>query len=439
MQQILLPLFYNLQHIIRASNFYRKYHLIFQSLDLSSIRDTNTGVGRTGYSRHAMLRAFIVKHLEGIKSVPRLIEFLDAQPVLTEMCGFDMGCLPDESQFYKFLTSTNTSLIENLHHAVNKKLIAKKVVSLTHFLIDSKPVMAATRENNFKNPHRNSRNKDKLPHRNPSATLSYYSYQVINGKKDNFIFFWGYHTHVIVSKEGIPLVSVTLPNNFTDAKIAHKIIKKLKRIYGLKKDAFFIADAAYDERELYNFIINQLKCQAFIPINPRNQQTPKTFGPHGCPLCDANLEMASAGTWTENLRMRAKFRCPIKTSRSFAKQYPHGCPVQHISFSVGKAYGCTKYLNITDDARSRVPRDSAFFKQTFALRTEIERYFSRLGDREVEQTTHYKLRTIRNQMAIAHLSMSLVASAAAILLERPERIRCFRTFAASDQPQALAG
>jgi hypothetical protein len=45
---------------------------------LSTVRDTNTGVGRTGYSRHAMLRAFIVKHLEGIKSVPRLIEFLDA-------------------------------------------------------------------------------------------------------------------------------------------------------------------------------------------------------------------------------------------------------------------------------------------------------------------------------------------------------------------------
>ncbi|MBU4212576.1 MAG: hypothetical protein KKD33_08325, partial [Verrucomicrobia bacterium] len=46
-----------------------------------------------------------------------------------------------------------------------------------------------------------------------SATLSYYSYQQVDGKKDNFIFFWGYRTHVIVSKEGIPLVSVTLPNN----------------------------------------------------------------------------------------------------------------------------------------------------------------------------------------------------------------------------------
>ena len=123
MQQNLLPLFYNLQEIIRNSDFHRKYDLLFKSLDLSTVRDTNGGIGRTGYSRHAMLRAFIVKHLEQLKSVPRLIEFLDAHPVLTEMCGFDMGNLPDASQFYKFLSSTNASLIENIHHAVSYNFV----------------------------------------------------------------------------------------------------------------------------------------------------------------------------------------------------------------------------------------------------------------------------------------------------------------------------
>ena len=61
------------------------------------------------------------------------------------------------------------------------------------------------------------------------------------------------------------------------------------------------------------------------------------------------------------------------------------------------------------------------------------------GDREVEQTTHYKMRAIRNQMTIAHLSMSLIAYAAAILLDQPEKIRCFRTFALQDPLLALAG
>ena len=302
MYQIQLSLFHDLQMIIKRSAFHKKYDLLFQALDLSNVHNKNYSIGRTGYSRHAMIRAFIVKHLEEIKSVPRLIEFLDAHPILTEMCGFVIGNLPDESQFYRFLSETNNSVIENIHHSINKILVEKGVASLSIFITDSKPVMAATKENNFKNPHRNVRDKNKQPKRNPSSALSYYSYQEINGKRDNFIFFWGYRTHVIISKEGIPLVSTTLPNNITDAKVARRLIKKLKRIYHFKKGAFFIADAAYDERDFYNFIVDQLKCQAFIPINPRNQQEPKTFGPHGCPLCNANLEMTSNGSWTEGLR-----------------------------------------------------------------------------------------------------------------------------------------
>lgn len=429
MQNFQLSLFYDLQLLIQTSSFHRKYYLLFKALDLSNISDKNYGIGCTGYSRHAMIRAFIVKHLEQIKSVPKLIEFLDSQPILAEMCGFTMGVFPNESQFYRFLNKTNNSLLENIHLTLNKKLINEKIVSLEHFIIDSKPVMAATRENNLKNPNRNTQHKDKKPNRNPSATLGYYSYQEINGKKDNYIFFWGYRTHVIVSKEGIPLVEVTLPNNATDAKVATKLIKKLKRVFGFKKGAIFIADAAYDQRWLYNFIVDHLKCQAFIPINPRNQQEPKTFGPSGLPLCDAGIEMKSNGTWTENLRERAKFRCPIITDPKVSLKYPQGCPVSHPKFFQGKAYGCTKHLDITNDARSKVPRDSRLFKDTYNLRTEVERYFARLGDREAEQTTHYKLRSVQNQMTIAHLSMSLIAYAAALLLKRPEKIRCYRTFA----------
>lgn len=429
MNHFQLSLFYDLQYFIQNSNFYRKYYLLFKSLNLSNIPNKNYGVGRTGYSRHAMIKAFIIKHLEEIKSVPKLVDFLDAHPILTEMCGFDIGCLPDQSQLYRFLYDVPNSLLQNVHHSINKELVDKEIISLEHFIMDSKPVMAATRDNNFKNPKRTTRDKSKKPKRNPSATLSYYSYQEIGGKKNNYIFFWGYRTHVIVSKEGIPLVEATLPNNVTDAKVARKLIKKLKRVFRFKKGSIFIADAAYDERDFYNFIVDQLKCQAFIPINPRNRQEDKTLGPHGSPLCESNLEMKSNGTWTENLRTRIKFRCPIKVSTKISKKYPNGCPINHPRFSDDKAYGCTKYIDITDDARSRIPRDSDLFNETFSTRTEVERYFARLGDREAEQTTHYKIKSIKNQMTIAHLSMSLVAHAAAILLRQPGKIRYYRTFA----------
>lgn len=101
--------------------------------------------------------------------------------------------------------------------------------------------------------------------------------------------------------------------------------------------------------------------------------------------------MKSNGTWTEDKRRRMKFRCAIKTSSTVARQYSDGCPIKKACFLEGKAYGCTKYLYITNDARANIPRDTEFFKETYKLRTEIERYFGRLGNREFEQTTHYNI------------------------------------------------
>jgi hypothetical protein len=75
--------------------------------------------------------------------------------------------------------------------------------------------------------------------------------------------------------------------------------------------------------------------------------------------------MKSAGRWTEANRERVKFRCPIKTSRKLAAKFDYACPAEHPSFDTGKCYGCTKYLDVTDDARSKVPRDSKQFKETY--------------------------------------------------------------------------
>lgn len=438
MYHVQTSLFYDLQELVRNSSLLRKYYHLFQALDLSMLPDRNYGIGRTGHSQHAILRAFIIKHLERIKSVPQLIEYLEAMPPLLELCGFTLGDMPDESQFYRFQADTKNSTLKDIHHSLNQRLIDQGCVTLDEFIIDSKPVMAATKENNLKNPNRNTANKEKTPRRNPAATLSYYSCQVINGKKENMLFFWGYRTHVIISKEGIALVEATLPNNITDQEVAFILLRELKRRYKLKKGFLFLGDKAYDVRDLYTCIVEQMKGNPYIPINPRNQKDDKMFGPHGCPLCDSGLEMKSAGRWHEGNRERIKFRCPLKTSKKVAAEYDHTCPAHHPSFSTGNCYGCTKYLDVTDDARARVPRDSKEFKDTFKDRESVEQYFARLGDREVEQTTHYSLKTVRNQMTIAHLTASLIGVAAAILLKQPEKMRCYRTFAQPPQ-QRMTG
>ena len=423
-----LPLFYDYLGIVNSSRFYKKYHALFSALDLSQFKNFNLFVGCTGYSRHAILRALIVKHLQEIKSIPQLIEFFDAHPLLTEMCGFNIGRLPDSSVFYRFLKQTNNFSIKKIMTKTVQELIDKNAVSIDHFIIDSKPIKACTKENNLKFPQRNSFDKNKKPKRNHKATLSYYSHQIVNDKKKN-LFFWGYRTHVIISKEGIPLVEETLPNNISDAEVAKKLIKRLKRIFKFKKGSLFVADKNYDVKELYNLIVKQMKSQAFIPINPRNQQLPKTLGAHGNPICDAGFEMKSWGTWTEQNRKRAKFRCPIKTDKKFALKFNNQCPINHCLFNENKQYGCTKYLDITNYPRSQVPRDSKYYKKIFKTRLSIERYFARLGDREVDQTTYFCYNSIKNQISIAHLSLALVALAA-VNINAFDKIRCYKTFAA---------
>ena len=145
--------------------------------------------------------------------------------------------------------------------------------------------------------------------------------------------------------------------------------------------------------------------------------------------------MKSVGRCQEQKRQGIKFRCPLKMSKKVAGKYNHVCPANHPSFHTGKCSGCTKYIDVTNDARARVPRDSKEYKETFKTRQVVEQYYSRLGDREAEQTTHYSFLAISNQMTIAHLTASLVAVAAAIILEQPDRMRCWRTFA---QPAKVA-
>ena len=118
-----LPLIYDFFNIINSSSFLRKYNAIFSALDLTGFHDKNIHIGCTGYSRHAILRALIVKHLEEIKSIARLIEFLDTNPILVSMCGFSVGHLPDESVFYRFLKKTNNHSIKKLLTKTVQKLI----------------------------------------------------------------------------------------------------------------------------------------------------------------------------------------------------------------------------------------------------------------------------------------------------------------------------
>jgi hypothetical protein len=425
-------LFYDYYAIIDSCSFYKKYDALFRGFDL--IYDFSSdypAFGRKGYPRSAYLKALLYKNSQKIKYISDLVRDLESRPLLVDMCGFLGGNVPDASRFSEFLSRTNNSEIEDLLHRSGQLLVANGTATLDVIIGDSKPIKANTKHNNPKNPNRSLDKETKIK-RNPAATLSYYSYlkQPFAKKKKEFSWFWGYRTHVLISKEGIPLVEVTLPNNRTDGKVAKKLLKKLVRVYGQQKGRIFIGDAGYDERALYKFIVEQLKAEPIIPLNNRNKQEPKELSPEGLPYCQANLKMKFAGISSEENRVRKKFRCPIIAgSKKEKSKLPVQCPVNHEHFCQGKCYGCTAYIDITDDYRSQVPRESKRYKTLYCLRTENERYFSRLGPREVEEVSEYKYRSIRNQMTLKHLVLSLTALAASVVLEQPDKIRCCKTFA----------
>lgn len=426
-----LSLFYDYQGILDASSFHRKYDALFQAFDMVFDQPEFSVFGRKGYPKSAYCKALIFKQSEQIKCISDLIRRLDSHPVISLMCGFDPGNLPDASQFSRFLSSTKNSELSSMLHRSVKLLIDEDHVSTDIIIGDSKPVKANTKHNNPKNPHRSLDKKQKIK-RNPYASLGYYSYiKQPNAEKDKtFSFFWGFRTHVLVNAEGIVLVEITKPNNVHDKVVAKSLLKKLKRTYGQIKGRKVVLDAAYDYNDIYNLIKNELKSEPFIALNPRYKNPVENFDKHGCPVCEAGLSMKYQGICTDEKRIRVKYRCPIKSaSKKELKDLPKECPVQHSSLYAGRGYGCTAYIDLNGDARSQVQRNSKQFQDTFDLRTEVERYFSRLGPREVEETKLFNYRSIRNQMTISHLTLNLVAVAAAIILARPDKIRCYKTFA----------
>jgi transposase len=422
-----LPLFLSYNQV-RDLPIVTKYQKIFDELDLSNISEFNFGIGANGISQHALVRAFIIRSLESLNTVSALIRFLQSNPALTFLCGFHNQKIPHDSQFYRFLKKTSHSAIEDLLYRTNKTLIEENTMSLNITAVDSKPIKALTRHNNPKNPNRELKDKNKKIKRNPKATLGYYSYVPETDphtRKKHFTFFWGYRSHAVVdASSGLVIVEGTFPNNISDETVARKLYKKLKRLYKSKKGMIIIADKAYDVRDFYTFIVNHIKAEPIICLNPRNTQRNLKYSDKGHRICQAGLEMIPNGVFKDGNRLRLKERCPLKASKKIAADYPNGCPCHNPKF---ERYGCTAYQDLTDDARSKVQRNTPRFNKLYARRFVVEQTFSRLQELEIEEARHYSLTAIRNSNTIDYLALALVALVA-VRIKRPEKIRCFRTF-----------
>ena len=411
-----------------ASPLAKRYEILFSQLDLSAIKLFNTGVGATGYSRHALIKALVYQRLENIPHIAALCRHLRDHPVVADLCGFDPNDIPDDTVFYKFLKYTPNSVFQRVHQELNKRLKEQGTLSADTMAIDSKPIRANTKENNVKNPQRNTRDKNRKPTADPYAALGFYCASNEYPNKKALHFFWGYRNHAVVdAKSGICLVEITLPANEKDERVATKLLKKLKKLYKPKSGTIVIGDKAYDTKEIFSFIVQNLRGIPIIPENRRNKKQRAT-DKQGRPICHANIPMAYNGTFSDNNRTRAKFRCPILCSRKTRQTYGNCCPIEHPMFTKGKRYGCTAYITVTEDERALTNRYSNTFRKLYTERQVIEQYFARLQAVGVETPLFFNDKSIANITTIAHIALSAVA-AAAVELQKHHKIRSYRTFA----------
>ena len=147
--------------------------------------------------------------------------------------------------------------------------------------------------------------------------------------------------------------------------------------------------------------------------------------------CPGNLMMRFNGLTPVNkkgTKYRMKFRCPLAVLK-----LDEPCPINHPALTGDKHYGCTKYITITADQakiiRALIEDNKLKRSKPGRIRVKIERYFSRLQDITSEDAPYYSLKSVRNHVALAHLSLSLVALTA-LKLGRPDKINSYLTFAA---------
>ena len=385
-----------------AAMFYDK---LFSSLDFTLPR---AATGRRGFPKEAMVCAFIVMKCEGFAQITDLVDYLDNNRLIAHYCSFNiMEPLPSYWTYDRFLKKMDNAALKEIMAAQVKKLYEMGIVDASFIGLDSTPVMANTKQNNPKSFAKSKFSKENHPKSDPDCALGVHSASNQHNERQ-YEFYWGYKSHVLVDCiSGLPLYELTTPGNIADSAVAAEILAAAEQTVSLK-ECTFLADKGYDEKSIYNTVKTVYEGEAFIPLNPRGMKDLKAL-PAGNPICAAGLAMHKDGKTTDNGRTRQKYCCPFRQSKTGV------CPCNHKNWNNGKKNrGCTKYKTVPDDYRLSVDRSCLYFKRTYALRTECERYNSRFKSTGQERLWVRNGNSAANLNTLAHISALTVALAAVL-------------------------
>lgn len=344
------------------------YDEIFCALDFELPR---AKTGCRGFPKEAMLNAFIVSACEGFGYVTDLWDYLNNNRIIAHYCGFDITRpLPSYWTFDRFLKKMQNGDLKAVMASLVQKLYDLGVVDASFIGLDSTPVMANTAQNNPKSFAKNKYSKENHPKCDPDCALGVHSASNRHNER-NYEFYWGYKNHILVDCiSGLPIYELSTTADVADSTIVEAVLQGANDVITIE-ECTFIGDKGYDAKHVYNTVRDIYNGEAVIPLNKRNTRKTVSLAV-GNPICDAGLAMRKDGKTRSESRLRQKYCCPFRNSKTGV------CPCNHKNWNNGrKNRGCTKYMTIPDDYRLSIDRDCFRFRRIYALRTECERYNSR--------------------------------------------------------------
>ena len=396
------------------------YDKLFFNLDLSEFPESTAKTGRNGFSKRALLCAFIVMKCECFSCITDLVDYLNNNLIIAHYCGFNiMKPLPSYWTFDRFIRELNNDLLKKLMKSQVLKLSEMGIIDTSFIALDSTPVNANTRQNNPKSFAKNKFSKDNQPKSDKDCGLGVHTASNQHNER-NFEYYWGYKNHIMVDCiTGLPIYELTTSANVSDSTVALDILSQTNSFLSVD-ECTFLADKGYDVKAIYNTVKELYHGDCIIPLNKRNTKDHKKLA-SGHPICEAGLAMHKDGRFFDNGRTRQKYCCPLKSTKCAS------CPCDHKNRNNGKKHrGCTKYVTVPDDYRLSIDRECISFKKLYALRTEAERYNSRFKQTGQERLWVHSFNAAQNLNSAAHIALLAVALAA-IVTKSDSSYRCLKS------------
>jgi Transposase DDE domain/Transposase domain (DUF772) len=329
--------------------------LFFSVLDLRPYAKelrSDSPRGAEGHCRQGILRALLAAPLENIDTFTGLQRRLDMDLRFRYQCGLRLDRkAPSVATLSRvFAELTNKGLAKRLFDDLVTGCKQEGIIDGSHIAIDSSAIHAYEK----KEPKRKS---ERTGNANWGAKFDTFG---------NKVKWFGYKLHLAVDTASeLPMALLVTPAHVNDGDKGPVLMEQVAVDTKVK---FFMLDAGYDQLKNYEAARN-VKAQAIIPMNPRNEKEPPMgLTSNGTPCCSMGFAMTYWGADGDHL----KFRCPHATGKI-------DCPLGMAACSSSN-YGMVVKVDTRSDLRrySAPHRDTKRWKELYNERTSVERCNSRM-------------------------------------------------------------